>query len=368
MGALQAFVRVGGRGTLWLLGLTLGLEVLLTNTLCNRDLVDGTVITRSCSGLKDAVCVNDTVGYILTHPGTCAKKNGVFGDTITSACLSFTLRTDCEGYTYRPPQNLPACDWTPSINTTEYGHSCFCPQGFGGPECEDDLNECWSQPCLNGGVCVDSSIVATVSIFAYRCACSPGWEGGICAADTDECVSNPCQNGGSCVESNVTSPGMEVSIDAYACACTKGFEGINCEVDIDECSSMPCVNGGSCRDSARRNGTGGTPTGANPGVPPGWYRCYCAPGWEGQECTYDSDECLSAPCVNGGECLESLAYQAALEAARGQKYTVAPVAIGIFRCDCKHGWEGPRCNDDVDECSSGPCYNGESQAYSLPSH
>ena len=144
MGALQAFVRVGGRGTLWLLGLTLGLEVLLTNTLCNRDLVDGTVITRSCSGLKDAVCVNDTVGYILTHPGTCAKKNGVFGDTTTSACLSFTLRTDCEGYTYRPPQNLPACDWTPSINTTEYGHSCFCPQGFGGPECEDDLNE-WCQ-------------------------------------------------------------------------------------------------------------------------------------------------------------------------------------------------------------------------------
>ncbi|XP_017135474.1 cubilin homolog isoform X2 [Drosophila miranda] len=41
------------------------------------------------------------------------------------------------------------------------------------------------------------------------------------------------------------------------------------------------------------------------------------------------DECLSSPCQNGGTCYDE--YRA-------------------FQCDCAAGWQGPTCEDDVNEC------------------
>ena len=39
--------------------------------------------------------------------------------------------------------------------------------------CFSELNECESQPCLNGGVCVDGP-------GYYNCTCIDGYEGGDC--------------------------------------------------------------------------------------------------------------------------------------------------------------------------------------------
>uniref|UniRef100_A0A8C8FZI0 EGF-like domain-containing protein n=1 Tax=Oncorhynchus tshawytscha TaxID=74940 RepID=A0A8C8FZI0_ONCTS len=44
--------------------------------------------------------------------------------------------------------------------------------------------------------------------------------------------------------------------------------------------------------------------------------------------------CESGPCLNGGECL--------------------PYGVTGFTCDCLSSWTGPTCNEDVDECESGP--------------
>eukprot|EP01046_Picozoa_sp_COSAG06_P072210 COSAG06_NODE_21021_length_773_cov_0.465875_1_plen_174_part_01 len=52
----------------------------------------------------------------------------------------------------------------------------------------------------------------------------------------------------------------------------------------------------------------------------------------------DRTECVDCPCVNGA-CVE-----------RGYTETVL--------CECSDGWEGFRCNRDVDECFSAPCQNG----------
>ena len=57
------------------------------------------------------------------------------------------------------------------------------------------------------------------------------------AEDLDDCSSNPCQNGGSCTD----------GIHDYECICPSNYNGKNCE-DFDDCSSNPCLNGGSCTD------------------------------------------------------------------------------------------------------------------------
>lgn len=32
--------------------------------------------------------------------------------------------------------------------------------------------------------------------------------------------------------------------------------------------------------------------------------------------------------------------------------------VGSFSCDCRAGFEGERCEAEVDECASQPCRNG----------
>ena len=39
-------------------------------------------------------------------------------------------------------------------------------------------------------------------------------------SDTETCASNPCQNGGSCVD----------GIGSYSCSCPTGYEGDHCQI------------------------------------------------------------------------------------------------------------------------------------------
>ena len=60
----------------------------------------------------------------------------------------------------------------------------------------------------------------------------------------DECSSDPCRNGGSCVD----------LFNGFVCRCPPQFEGRTCETDVNECSAfagtdLGCQNGASCRNS-----------------------------------------------------------------------------------------------------------------------
>ncbi|XP_022805676.1 fibropellin-1-like [Stylophora pistillata] len=170
------------------------------------------------------------------------------------------------------------------------------------PFSTEEIDECVSNPCLNGGICVDQ-------VNGYVCHCRLGYKGNNCRTDINECSSNPCLNGGSCFD----------LVNRYVCACHPGYAGVNCQKNINRCSSNPCLNGGTCVNQV--NG----------------YTCNCHPGYKGNNCQTDINRCSSNPCLNGGTCVNQ---------------------VNGYACNCRPGYKGNNCQTDINECSSKPCLNG----------
>ncbi|NWU92528.1 SNED1 protein, partial [Upupa epops] len=154
------------------------------------------------------------------------------------------------------------------------------------PEC-NEIDECQSQPCLNGGQCKDR-------IAEFLCLCEPGYTGHHCELDVNECQSEPCKNGGTCQE----LPG------SFSCYCPEGFVGTQCETEVDACESDPCRNGGECKSYG------------------GSYLCVCPEGFFGYHCETASDPCFSSPCGSRGYCLPG---------------------NGTHSCTCKVSYTGKSC-------------------------
>uniref|UniRef100_K1RUJ1 Versican core protein n=1 Tax=Magallana gigas TaxID=29159 RepID=K1RUJ1_MAGGI len=76
-----------------------------------------------------------------------------------------------------------------------------------------DINECDSNSCQNGGTCHNGN-------NQYTCSCLPGWTGTNCEIDIDECASTPCMYGNDCIQDRINS---------YICVCSERFEGVYCE-------------------------------------------------------------------------------------------------------------------------------------------
>ncbi|XP_037127128.1 protein jagged-1b [Syngnathus acus] len=180
--------------------------------------------------------------------------------------------------------------------------SCECQEGFRGTYCHENINDCESSPCRNGGTCIDK-------VSVYQCICADGWEGDHCEINIDDCSTNPCHNGGTCRD----------LVTDFFCECKNGWKGKTCHSRESQCDEATCNNGGTCHDE------GDT------------FQCKCLPGWEGTTCNIaKNSSCLPNPCENGGTCV---------------------VTGESFSCVCKEGWEGPTCNQNTNDCSPHPCYN-----------
>ncbi|XP_036274237.1 protein jagged-1 isoform X7 [Pipistrellus kuhlii] len=180
--------------------------------------------------------------------------------------------------------------------------TCDCNKGFTGTYCHENINDCESNPCKNGGTCIDG-------VNSYKCICSDGWEGAYCEANINDCSQNPCHNGGSCRD----------LVNDFYCDCKNGWKGKTCHSRDSQCDEATCNNGGTCYDEGDA------------------FKCMCPGGWEGTTCNIArNSSCLPSPCHNGGTCV-----------VNGESFT----------CVCKEGWEGPICTQNTNDCSPHPCYN-----------
>ncbi|CAM4658808.1 unnamed protein product [Lepidochelys kempii] len=153
------------------------------------------------------------------------------------------------------------------------------------------------------------------------------------SVDHDSCVQSPCQNGGSCLRRLAVKPVLKSHesipviimanepLQPFVCWCMPGYDGNLCETDIDECLPSPCHNDGTCHNLV------------------GGFSCNCPDGFTGMACERDINECLSSPCKNGAVC---------------QNFP------GSFNCVCKTGYTGKTCESAVNYCECNPCFNGGS--------
>ncbi|XP_077308887.1 protein crumbs homolog 1 isoform X2 [Lithobates pipiens] len=165
---------------------------------------------------------------------------------------------------------------------------------------------CASQPCMYGGSCID--------VFTHPVCTCPIWKTGeFCEANITECLSNPCVHGNCSVVHN-----------SYKCECEDGYSGTNC--DINSCHNHLCRSGATC-----------IPRTAG-------YFCLCPANFTGSNCRLNrmpsifcGDEKKNITCYNYSNCTE---------------------VNGVLGCSCLPGFVGERCEIDYDECKSNPCLNG----------
>ncbi len=68
--------------------------------------------------------------------------------------------------------------------------------------CDVNINDCLEQPCLNGGLCLDT-------IDSFSCNCTDGWAGSVC----DVCALEGCAE---CVARFNSTPDCDSCQDGYS--------------------------------------------------------------------------------------------------------------------------------------------------------
>ncbi|KAK2581667.1 hypothetical protein KPH14_002164 [Odynerus spinipes] len=208
-------------------------------------------------------------------------------------------------YTCNCQPGFMACPPNSICVEDSHGPQCVCNPGYMGNPPNCTINYCASNPCVNGGTCSSTR-------DGYNCTCPPDWKGKNCQINVDECLSQPCQNGGTCID----------RINEYTCNCTKDFMGPNCEREFDACSLNPCQNNGSCTliPRSRRE-----------------FVCECPRGFEGKVCDVNVDDCIDVVCPDDKVCVDGIAS---------------------YECKCREGYRDPNCTLIVYHCAGNPCNNG----------
>ncbi|KAM3620131.1 uncharacterized protein V6R79_018650 [Siganus canaliculatus] len=171
---------------------------------------------------------------------TCASNPCVHGNcTVTGLTYQCTCEfgyagVDCNEEVDMCENHLCAHGGTCLHGPDSY--ACLCPENYTGPLCSERVEEIpWyivvknvrpklpvsvcgddtrNYTCFNGGNCTDREL---------SCDCPPGFIGHRCEQEVDECKSNPCLNGGYCRN----------LINKFLCVCDMSFAGDTCQTDTE---------------------------------------------------------------------------------------------------------------------------------------
>uniref|UniRef100_A0A7M5U177 EGF-like domain-containing protein n=1 Tax=Clytia hemisphaerica TaxID=252671 RepID=A0A7M5U177_9CNID len=141
-----------------------------------------------------------------------------------------------------PLEDRGACISNPCLHNgmctvTSNGFICTCVNSYIGVNCERRADDCprdLSMKCVHGVCKLDMN-------GNPKCICKEGFEGPICSLQVDNCASNPCLNSGTCID----------KVGGYKCKCKSNTRGSHCQIKDDEISK--CLNscgehyyGGKC--------------------------------------------------------------------------------------------------------------------------
>ncbi|XP_076073923.1 uncharacterized protein LOC143045353 isoform X3 [Mytilus galloprovincialis] len=311
------------------------------------------------------VCSND-----ICNNGTCEPKDS--GRHFVCECFQGFIGAICD-------VNVQECDSNPCVNgdcvDEINSYTCTCYQGFTGQNCETSINDCSLNTCSNG-TCIDS-------LNSSSCLCYDGFTGDSSCVEKTECDPNTCEHDGLCIDliddficncSGTGYVGKNCSmlpercyngsclndgvchphVSGYSCSCAQGYTGEYCQINIDECQGHYCRNHAVCVDGVNS------------------YTCLCQPGYNGSHCNYNT-MCDTSPCVNGGACQTTLTgfmcncllgYSGVLcevNIDECKQNNCNPDTsqcvdqINSYTCNCLPGWTGEFCDEPTNECLSSPC-------------
>lgn len=113
---------------------------------------------------RRVVCILYNSQLYPPRPNTAMATDSFHTLSLCAAHLideSSLLKSFFFSFTGSPCEHDGVCVNTPG------SFACNCPQGFTGPRCETNVNECDSHPCKNEGSCLDDP-------GTFRCVCMPG--------------------------------------------------------------------------------------------------------------------------------------------------------------------------------------------------
>ncbi|KAL4700045.1 hypothetical protein H8957_000226 [Semnopithecus entellus] len=264
--------------------------------------------------------IDECASQPCLHGGLCVDGENRYSCNCTGS--GFT-GTHCE--TLMPLCWSKPCHNNATCEDSVDNYTCHCWPGYTGAQCEMDINECNSNPCQSDGECVELSsekqyghITGLPSSFRYHeasgyvCICQPGFTGIHCEEDINECSSNPCQNGGTCEN----LPGN------YTCHCPFDnlsrtfYGGRDCSDILLGCTHQQCLNNGICIPHFQDGQHG--------------FSCLCPSGYTGSLCeiattlSFEGDGFLwvktGSVTTKGSVCNIALRFQ-----------TVQPMALLLFR-------------------------------------